>query len=425
MLENVIDIGNAAQGFFIKSDRFKTTHISYNFYLPVDKEKVASFALLPFILTTCGREYPDFSKLNFKLNKLYSANLFASAEKVGDYQLLKMGISVLDDKYALDGEELVTRAAELLNSLIFDPLAENGEFSKSDLEREKRKAIEHIRSELAEKRLYARKRLIEEMFKGDAFGVPKCGTEEQVAAITPAGLFGAWQEMLSRAYLRVNVISASLPANVFENVKERLSGIERSSAAAVTKSIPLKPIYAAKRVEEKMDVAQGKLVMGFSVLPGDDERDSAKLAVMCDMFGGGPYSRLFTNVREKMSLCYYCSSTVDKRKGFIMVDSGVEAENAQKAEYEILRQLDVMKNGQFGDFEFEASKKSIINALKGYGDHQDTLDNWWTFKCDSDTPVSPEEYAEYVSAVQKDAVVQIAKTVKLNTVYALMPKGAD
>ena len=381
MLENSVELSNSAEGFFIKTDRFKTTLISYNFYLPLNGEKVAAFALLPFVLTTCGREYPDFSRLNFKLNKLYSASLSASAEKAGDYALLKIGIQVLDDKYALDGEELVNSATHLLNSLIFEPLTENGAFRSEDVEREKRKAIEHIRGEMSEKRLYARKRLIEEMFKGDVFGLPKCGTEPQVAAITPESLYSAWEEVLRRAYLRINVISSTLPQGVFEDVKRRLSEIDRSAAVKVEKSRKAKPIYAAQRVEEKMDVAQGKLVMGFSAQVGDGDIESAPFTVMCDIFGGGPYSRLFTNVREKMSLCYYCAATGDKRKGFLMVDSGVEAENAKKAELEILRQLELIKSGKFTDFEFQSSKRSIINSLKGYADHQDAIDAWYTIRC--------------------------------------------
>ena len=423
MLENSIELSNSAKGFFIRTDSFKTTLISYNFYLPLERERVAQFALLPFVLTTCGREYPDFSKLNFKLDKLYSASLSASAEKVGDYQLLKMSVSVLDDKYALDSERLVEKATRLLNSLIFEPRVENGAFFDEDVEREKRKAIEHIHGEMSEKRLYARKRLIEEMFKDDVFGIPKCGDEEQVAAITPASLYAAWQDMLTRAHLRINVIASTLPQGIFEDVKSRLLQIDRSGAISVEPSLKTKSTYAARRVEEKMDVAQCKLVMGFSAEVGDEDSDSAAFNVMCDIFGGGPYSRLFTNVREKMSLCYYCSATGDRRKGFVVVDSGVEAANLKKAEQEILRQLDTVKGGRFGDFEFESSKRSIINALGSYSDNQEALDNWYALRCTAKAPISPEEYADLIALVDKAAVIESAKGVKLHTVYGLIGNG--
>lgn len=422
MLENSVALGNSAQGFFIESQRFKTTYISYNFYLPLEKENAAQFALLPFILTTCGKEYPDFSKLNFKLNKLYSASLSASAEKVGDYQLLKMSISVIDDKYALDGEELVLKAAELLNSLVFLPRTENNAFFSEDVEREKRKAIEHIRGEIAEKRLYARRRLIEEMYKDDIYGTPRCGTEADVERITPESLYKAWEYMLSTASIVVNVVSGVLPNNIFGDIKSQLSGIDRSRAISVLPSRPTRALYAAKHIEEKMDVAQGKLVMGFSAGTSVDDEVGAALTVMCDIFGGGPYSRLFANVREKMSLCYYCSASIEKRKGLLMVDSGVEAQNAKKAEAEILRQLEIVKSGNFTDFEFESSKKSIVNSLRGYGDHQEAVDAWFTIKSAVNSPVSPEDFAKLIEKVDKNAVIEAAKTVKLHTVYMLMPE---
>ena len=153
----IIDLQNGVEGLFIKNNRFNTTLISYNFYLPLKKETVAANALLPFMLTSCSKKYPDFSKLNYKLAKLYGARLNASAEKYGDYQLLKMTISVINDRFSLEGESLVKTASELLLGLIFEPNTENNTFMEDDMKREKRKAIEHIKSEISEKRIYAKK----------------------------------------------------------------------------------------------------------------------------------------------------------------------------------------------------------------------------------------------------------------------------
>ena len=147
MLENKITLSNGVDGFFVKNNRFNTTLISFNFFLPLKKDTVAVNALLPFMLTTSSKKYPDFSKLNLKLSRLYGAHLSASSEKAGDYQLLKMAISVIGDKYTLDEESLTVEACDLLSELIFEPNIENGAFLEADLEREKRKAIEHIQGE--------------------------------------------------------------------------------------------------------------------------------------------------------------------------------------------------------------------------------------------------------------------------------------
>lgn len=422
MSAKIYVLSDGAEGLFIKNERFNTTSVSFNFYLPLSADTAAAYALLPFILTTCGAEYPDFSVLNFKLSRLYGARLEASAEKLGDFQLLRMRISVINDKYTFDSESLLKRAIDMLLSLIFKPKTENGAFCEEDLSREKRKAIEHIKGEISEKRIYAKNRLIEEMYKGNAYGVPKCGTVEDVEKITGESLYTAWEDMLKRAFVRVQVIGASIPPRLFETVAESFENINRCEITDCKTSEPTAAVQKPKEIVERMAVKQGKLVMGFSSdMCGDDDL-SLPLMVATDIFGGGPYSRLFANVREKMSLCYYCSASAVRQKGLVTVDSGVEAENAEKAQKEILAQLDAVKNGEFTDFEYEASLKSLRDSLNSYNDSQVLLDTWYALKAGNRTLYSPEEIAAKVAEITREDIVNAAKGIKLHTVYKLLPK---
>lgn len=421
MSAELLKLSEGVEGIFIKNMRFNTTLISFNFYLPMGYETVADNALLPFILTTCSKKYPDFSRLNYKLNKLYGAELSASAEKVGDLQLLKMSISVINDEYTLDNEPLCKTACELLCDMIFEPMVQNGSFTEEDVEREKRKAIEHIRGEMSEKRTFAKARMIEEMYRGRAYGVPKCGTEEQVSAVTGESLYRAWENMLKSAFVRVNVVSGKMPQGLFENITDRFSQLERNNVTDVHLTQPTESAECVNTVTDYMDVAQGKLVMGFSTEMSGTDENTLPLLVMCDMFGGGPYSALFANVREKMSLCYYCSASAIRAKGLITVDSGVEGENAEKTRLAVLEQLEEIKHGRFGDFEFDSSKKSIIDSMKAYDDSQHTLDNWYSIKIANHTLLSPQDVAEGIARVDRDSVIKAAGGVKLHTVYKLMP----
>ena len=144
--------------------------------------------------------------------------------------------------------------------------------------------------------------------------------------------------------------------------------------------------------------------------------------VMTDVFGGGPYSRLFTNVREKMSLCYYCSASSVRQKGLITVESGVEEQNAEKAQREILSQLETVRQGGFTDFEFESSLKSICDSLSTYNDSQAALDTWYALKASNRTLYSPDETARKISEITRADVVKAAEGVRLHTVYKLLPK---
>ena len=417
-----LSLATGVQGLFVENKRFHTTLVSFQFYLPLSRQTVAENALLPFMLTTCGKQYPDFSSLNFELSRLYGASLDASAEKLGDLQLLKMRVSVINDRFALDGGSVVRQAVDLLLGLLFEPKAENGAFADEDLAREKRKAIEHIKSEMSEKRLYAKNRLIEEMYRDSVYGIPKCGTEEDIEKITGESLYKAWKRMLETACVRVHVIGEKVPDGLFETITETFSRIDRK---AVTDLFATKATPEAKEIRtvtEQMDIKQGKLVMGFSseMSGGDDE--TLPLILATDIFGGGPYSKLFSNVREKMSLCYYCSASSLRSKGLITVDSGVEPQNAEKAYRAILEQLNALQNGELSDFELESSLKSMRDSLYAYNDSQNTIDIWYGMKAIQKTAYSPEEIAEKLNLVTRDDVLKAAKGIRLHTVYKLCPK---
>ncbi|MEE1330543.1 MAG: insulinase family protein [Acutalibacteraceae bacterium] len=422
MSAKVYKLADGVDGLFVKNERFNTTSVSFNFYLPLKKATAAEYALLPFILTTCGAEYPDFSRLNYKLNKLYGARLDATAEKMGDYQLLKMRISVIDDRFTFESESLLKQAINMLLSLVFLPKTENGAFCETDLAREKRKAIEHINGEKSEKRIYAKNRLIEEMYKDEAYGIPKCGTVEDVEKITGESLFAAWRDMLETAYVRIIIIGAALPARLFDDISHNFTDCKRHNITDCTNSKPTAFLSEPVTVTEKMPVQQGKLVMGFSAEMIGDDSVTLPLMVMTDIFGGGPYSRLFSNVREKMSLCYYCSASSVRIKGLLTVESGVESQNADKTEKAVIEQLDAVKKGEFSDFEFESSLKSIKDSLSTYNDSQNSLDAWYSVKAYNKELYSPEDIAEKLAEITRDDVIKAADGVKLHTVYKLLPQ---
>ena len=417
-----LSLATGVQGLFVENKSFHTTLVSFQFYLPLSRETVAENALLPFMLTTCGKQYPSFSALNLELSRLYGASLDASAEKLGDLQVLKMRISVINDRFTKQQESVVCKAVEMLLGLLFEPKVKNGAFDEGDLVREKRKAIEHIKSEISEKRQYAKNRLTEEMFRDSVYGTPKCGTQEQIENITGESLYKAWQRMLATAFVRVHVIGEKVPDGLFDTVKQTFSQIDREAVTDLFVTKPVLPAREVRTVTERMDIKQGKLVLGFaSEMNGADDA-TFPLMIAVDIFGGGPYSKLFSNVREKMGLCYYCAASSVRAKGLVTVDSGVEPQNAQKAKEAILEQLAALQRGEVTDFELESSLKSIRDSLYAYHDSQNTLDIWYGLKALQKTIYTPEEIAEKLGAVTREDVIKAAKGITLHTIYQLLPK---
>ena len=422
-LKNLYSV-NGTEILFLPGNSFTTTLVSFNFYMPLNKETVSQYALLPEIMVTCSKDYPDYLKLNYKLSSLYGADVVASSSKVGNCICIKFTVSSINDKYAFDGQKVTKESIDLLLSLIFRPKTENNAFLGEDLKREKRKLIDRIKGEVNEKRTFARNRLTSEMFEDDPFGLYKLGDIQTVSDLSGEDLFEAWNNMLSCGYLKIHVIGEEMPEGLKEGIIKELSAFNRETVTDIYEVTSLKERSEVKEVTDYFDVAQGKLVMGFSC-PGGDDDSSLDVMLMNDIFGGGPYARLFTNVREKMSLCYYCSSQAVRNKGFMMVDSGVEKENAEKAKEAILGQLEIMKKGEFTDFEFSSAVKSIKDSLRSYNDSQNGLDVWYTLKAINKNVYSPEEISEKIEKITRQDVIDAANRVKLNTVYMLLPKEKE
>ena len=418
-----INIANGVEGLFIENSRFSTTHISVNLYLPLKTETIAVNALLPFVLSSCCKKYPDFSALNLRLSELYGADVGGIADKIGDTQVLKFFSFSVNDELVPDALNLTAEACELLFSMIFEPSVENGSFLAADVERERRLTLEKIAGIINDKRAYAISKITAEMFKGEAFGELKTGSYEAVSKITGEDLYSAWQNIISTAKIRIQVISKKLPETLFDMLKEKLSGFNRNPIELLP-TLPKKANDEVCRIEEKMDVSQGKLVMGFCTDLVGNDTDTAYLAVFADLFGGGPYSKLFKNVREKYSLCYYCAARPNRTKGYMLVDSGVEPQNAKRAEEEILNQLEDIKRGNVSPEDLAASIRSIKDSLICLNDSQAALDNWYSMRL-YDTPVSPEQFISAVEKVTLDDVIKAANTYKLDTVYKIMPKSVE
>ncbi len=423
MSVKIFDIAQGVQGYYIENKRFNTTLLTYNFYVPLNAESMATYSLLPYLLTSCSEQFRDYIDLNIRLLELYGADLSCSATKCGDCFHIKIGISVINDELSFDETKPVSAAAELISGLLFAPAVDGKSFYDIDIDREKCKTIERIEGEINNKRAFARTRLLAEMFGEDPYGKFSYGTVEEVKSITGEELYTLWRKMLETAAVRINVVGRSLPAEVFDCAKELFSNINRHSITDTTRFIKLPECETVKDVTERFGVTQGKLAMGFTSELHGSIKDSAALTLCTDIFGGGPYSKLFENVREKQSLCYYCSASSRRSKGFITVESGIEEQNADKVIAAVINELEDIKNGSFDDITLQSSKKAIIDSLLGYYDNASALDIWYSREIND--LYTPEQAADIILKVTREDVIAAAKGIKLHTVYRLLPMGGE
>lgn len=400
----------------ITADGFKSACVTVSFVLPLS-EKASLYALVPNVLSRSSAEYPDLTAIEQKLALLYGAELVADISKTGEHQVLKLGVSCIDDRFAFHGESIAAECSELLFELIFNPKLENGVFCENEVESEKRLLCERLAAEKGDKRIYAKNRCEEIMFSDEAYGIHRLGTEEAIKSITPSALYRAYCEILETAKITVCVSGGSDYESVKKLLAKYTANYKRGEFADNT--VFIKKADKVKYGKETEAVKQGKLVMGFRMGMSDGDDNYAARRIMVDLFGGNPHSKLFTVVREKMSLCYYCSARLVRAKGVMFVQSGIESYNEEKAKNAIIEQLEEIKKGNFSDSDIDASVKALEDSFKSVSDSPETLDSWFTSQCVSGDYKYPEEFIEAFKKVTRDDIVKAARETTLDTVFML------
>ena len=413
------ELSDGVIGNFIPTTRFKTARLSVSFYVPMREDTASAYALLPFILTGCGKEYPTSRIISRHLDNLYNAALACECTKLGDLQLLSVSITCMENKYALDGSDIILKCANMLSSLIFNPLCDEGGFEEQNFEKEKRLMIERIDSEINNKRSYALSRCVAEVCKGEPCSIPRYGSRQGQVDLTRGELYAAWETLLRTAYVRIGYLASEENEKVFDILGKAFSDLDRK-VVNINNPIVSPAKETVSEIHDRMPVKQGKLVLGFRTNIHGGDKDTYKVMVTTDLFGGGPYSRLFDNVREKMSLCYYCAARANRGKGYMTVDSGVEFDNMDKTHNEILNQLDIVCKGEFDDEALAASKRALCDTFRGAEDSQPLIDRWHADRLFVADAPSPDEVATLINSVTKEDVIETAKTFKLDTVYRLL-----
>ena len=413
-------LGPHAEGVALRTPAFKTTRVAVNAYLPLEAESAAAFYLLSLLLSNGCAAYPTPQALTDRLETLYGATLAVDAIKSGDRLILAASIVFADDRFL--PEPVFEDAVALLREVIFRPAVDKGGFLDANFKREQRIHLEYIRGKLNDKRSYARERCAALLCEGEPFGLSETGTLAQAEALTRADVFDAWQRMLQEAYFRVSILSPVDRPAVFDAFAAELAALDRTDAKRPRPEVIRLVHGDVRRVDERLPVAQGKLCLGFRVgLTGPDAA-TAPVMVFADLLGGGPYSRLFLNVREKESLCYYCAASAVRRKGVLMVDSGVEFANMEKTEAAVLRELKAMQEGAFTDEDLAASQRALCSSLRAIGDSQAVTDRWYAERWFESPRLSPEEMAARIAAVTREDVLRAANSVQLDVVYRLLGK---
>lgn len=414
-----------ADGVFFSSVRdtkFKTNTVTVNMIVPLSKDRASENAMVSLILSKCCRKYPDIASMSRRLDGLYGAVADGDVKKLGDSQIITLSITSLDDRYALDGEKIGIECADILCDMLLDPVLFEGEFPKDSVDIEKRYLVDTIEAQINDKIVYAVSSLIKNMCADEPFGLSKYGTVEDAERIGQKAVMRAYKYLIERSRIEIIFVGSGDEKPIAELFKKRLGGIKRDPVKDIQVSVGTAP-EIPKLVSETMSVNQAKMVLGFRVGAPRDWDTATRVAVA--LYGSTPFSKLFMNVREKLSLCYYCSASFDRIKRLMLVNCGVEAENFNKAKDEILRQLEDVKNGNFTDEDVKNTVRALKNSFRTTGDSAFSIDSWYLGQIFCNTEFSPEQEADKLDSVTRQQIIDAARSIKLDTIFYLSGKEME
>lgn len=406
-----------------QTEKFKTGLLSVSLTIPLNEETAAAGALIPEVLGRGSDRYPDMEKLSAAADTLYGASLGPAVRQRGESQCVSFMCSFIDDRYALDGSAVLESAAELMGEVLLNPARQSGVFRRDYVESEGANLADRIQARVNDKRSWAIFRLIQEMCAGEAYAIDKLGDAQRARGMTADELWTAYQSLLSSAKVTVYYGGAAQMERVEDAVRRAFAPLLTGRTAPVHCHVKAEPQNPVRTVTDAMDVTQGKLAMGFrtgGVTMGNGEYPA--LLVCNALYGGSASSKLFVNVREKMSLCYYASSMLDKIKGLMVVSSGVEFAQFDRAQEAILAQLDGVKKGEFTQEELTAAARTVANSLRSRQDSQGQMEDDQLTRLLFHTDREGENLIQAVESVTADQVVQAAQKLKLDTIYRLTGK---
>lgn len=412
-----LEIGKNVKLTLIPESKFKTNLISVYIQRKLDRNEVTKNALLPGILKSGCNKYKTLGQLTDREEELYGSYLHAGASKRGESQVLGFSILSVNEKY-LD-EKILGQCIEFLNEIINNPLVIDGGFNEEYLNIEKEILKDSIMSIINDKGNYAMKRTNEIMFEGEPYSINGKGYIEDLDNIDRVSLYEHYKEVLKTSPIEIMIEGEFEETEVVELIKEKFQ-FDRGNTIDIPKEEYYKEVDKVKEVKETMDIAQGKLVMGYRCnVDYLDEEKYYSLLLGSRILGGGADSKLFINVREKESLCYTIYSTIQKSKSTMMVCSGIEAQNYEKTVNLVKEQVQKLKDGDITESEISNAKIAFINSLNSLNDEIGRISDFYFSQSISKNKSDLDQIKNMINKSTKEDIVEAVKNIELDTIYFL------
>ena len=401
----------------IKTNKYKTNLMSVFLTSKLSRDDITKKALILTVLRRGTNNLKTQEEISKKLEELYGASFDCGIDKLGDKHVLKFYVESLNEQYLYRKEDILNQSLNILFDIVFNPLLENGAFKQEYIDEEKQNLRIIIEGQKDNKAAYATQRCIEEMYKEKPYGLYKYGYVEDLEKIDSKNLYEAYLDLIKSCKIDIFVSGDFDEKTLEEKVKsnQQISKLEPRKVEYLDEESESSNTQEENVVRENMQISQGKLNIGLDVLSDNKSAVSVYNAIL----GGGANSKLFQNVREKASLAYSAGSIYIKPKSKIIIKTGIEHKNYEKALQIIKEQIDDMKNGKFSDEDIQHAKELIIASFKAMQDEQDSEISFYFGREIQKESKDIDKQIKEVSEVTKQNIVDVANKIKINTIFFL------
>jgi len=395
----------------IKTDKFKTGIITFSLLLPFNETSYINSLVLAGMLRRGTRNFPSMADINKRLDELYASCIEIRSSMVGNNLLLIFTAEFLDERYIISKVNVFDGILEIISDMIFYPNIENQEFNKSIVSHEIKCVKEALMAETNNTRSYAATRCNELMQKDNPCYPTIQKLLKQIEEITPSSIYKYYMSDVVNAPMDIFYIGSSDISNVLERISARFGCNDNAIARTINKLIISDKQKSFASESQLMPVSQGKLAMGFDLNSCVLNDNYHAALVFNEILGGSPSSKLFLQVREKMNICYYCSSSYSIYSGKMLISCGIDIPNKDIAKNAIFEQIDEIKRGKISDFELLSAKKSLENSYIQLYDNPLDIQAFYGGRGLLGINETIDACKEKISRVTVDDVIKIAQKV--------------
>lgn len=414
--------GNGVYMTEITDKKFKSYMIFVRLNIAPDKEKEALCSLAFDIIATSNSKYPEKEQLSKVLTGLYSSSLGANYGRNGDYYNLCFIAGTNCDEYTIGGEKASDQIADLLLDCMFSPYLEDGAFSRKYFDLCRQDILDDIEAVINNKRRYANVLFKKIAFEGESYSWSLSDYKDILLAADPKSVYDAYLNALRTAQIEISFCGGSCPDDVKKRIIDKFVSYDRDPVCVENYISPSPLKSEVRRESVVMEANQSQLLMSYKI-PDYNEYASKLFSAMLGMT---PTSKLFANVREKRSLCYYCDAFLCDLKNTMIVNTGLAEENLEEAEAAIKEQFKALADGDFTDEEMEDAKLALSDAYLSNYDSKFSMYFWCSYQISRGDNDMPEDKIRKINMLTRDDIIAEAKKYKLDSVFVLKPgKGGE